>query len=52
MALNTLVRVCVTVLGTHRALQRITVSPSRIGELAQAALVLTRIENVQLRTSC
>ena len=35
-----------------RALQRITVSPSRIGELAQAALVLTRIENVQLRTSC
>ena len=35
-----------------RALQRVTVSPSRIGELAQAALVLTRIENVQLRTSC
>jgi hypothetical protein len=35
-----------------RALQRITVSPSRIGELAQAALVLTRIENVQLRNSC
>jgi DDE superfamily endonuclease len=38
--------------GRWRALQRITVSPSRIGELAQAALVLTRIENVQLRTSC
>ena len=35
-----------------RALQRVTVSPSRIGELAQAALVLTRIENVQLRISC
>jgi hypothetical protein len=30
----------------------VTVSPRRIGELAQAALVLTRIENVQLRTSC
>jgi hypothetical protein len=28
--------------GRWRALQRITVSPSRIGELAQAALVLTR----------
>jgi hypothetical protein len=26
--------------------------PRRIGELAQAALVLTRIENVQLRHSC
>lgn len=38
--------------GRWRALQRITVSPSRIGELAQAALVLTRIENVQLRNSC
>jgi hypothetical protein len=35
-----------------RALHRVTVSPRRIGELAQAALVLTRIENVQLRTSC
>lgn len=34
------------------ALQRVTVSPSRIGELAQAALVLTRIENVQLRNPC
>jgi hypothetical protein len=34
-----------------RALQRVTVSPGRIGELAQAALVLIRIENVQLRTS-
>ena len=38
--------------GRWRALQRVTVGPSRIGELAQAALVLTRIENVQLRTSC
>ena len=38
--------------GRWRALQRVTVSPHRIGELAQAALVLTRIENVQLRTSC
>jgi hypothetical protein len=38
--------------GRWRALQRVTVSPCRIGELAQAALVLTRIENVQLRTSC
>jgi hypothetical protein len=35
-----------------RALQRVTVSPGRIGELAQAALVLSRIENVQLRASC
>jgi hypothetical protein len=34
-----------------RALQRVTVSPSRIGELTQAALVLTLIENVQLRDS-
>lgn len=38
--------------GRWRALQRVTVGPRRIGELAQAALVLTRIENVQLRTSC
>ncbi|HST83478.1 MAG TPA: transposase family protein [Kineosporiaceae bacterium] len=38
--------------GRWRALQRVTVSPRRIGDLAQAALVLTRIENVQLRTSC
>ena len=36
--------------GRWRALQRVTISPRRIGELAQAALVLTRIENVQLRT--
>jgi hypothetical protein len=35
-----------------RALQRVTISPRRIGELAQAALVLTRIESVQLRHSC
>ena len=38
--------------GRWRALQRVTVSPRRIGELAQAALVLTRIESVKLRTSC
>jgi hypothetical protein len=38
--------------GRWRALQRVTVSPRRIGELAQAALVLTRIEKVQLRASC
>jgi hypothetical protein len=35
-----------------RVLQRITVSPRRIGQIVQAALVLTTIENVQLRTSC
>jgi len=38
--------------GRWRALQRVTVSPRRIGQLAQAALVLTRIENVQLRHCC
>lgn len=38
--------------GRWRALQKITVSPSRIGELVQAALALTHIENRQLRTSC
>jgi len=38
--------------GRWRALQRVTISPRRIGELAQAALVLTRIENLQLRNSC
>jgi hypothetical protein len=38
--------------GRWRALQRITVSPSRIGELTQAAFVLTQLENGQLRTSC
>jgi hypothetical protein len=38
--------------GRWRALQRVTISPRRIGELAQAALVLTRIENLKLRTSC
>jgi hypothetical protein len=38
--------------GRWRALQRVTISPRRIGELALAALVLTRIENVQLRNSC
>ena len=38
--------------GRWRALQHVTLSPRRIGELAQAALVLTGIEDVQLRTSC
>jgi hypothetical protein len=38
--------------GRWRALQRITISPSRIGDLAQAALVLTHIENIRLRISC
>ncbi len=39
--------------GRWRALRRITVSPSRIGELVQAALLLTQIENIQLRrTPC
>ena len=38
--------------GRWRALQHVTLSPRRIGELAQAALVLNRIENVQLRNSC
>jgi hypothetical protein len=38
--------------GRWRALKRITVSPSRIGELAQAALVLTQFENIKLRISC
>jgi hypothetical protein len=32
--------------GRWRALQRVTISPRCIGELAQAALVLTRIENI------
>jgi hypothetical protein len=35
-----------------RALRRVTVSPRRIGEIAQASLVLTQIENVVLRHSC
>src|SRR3954469_24273093 len=35
-----------------RAPQRVPTGPRRIGELAKAALVLTRIENVQLRHSC
>jgi hypothetical protein len=38
--------------GRWRALKRITVSPSRIGELTQAALVLTKFENIELRISC
>lgn len=35
-----------------RALRRVTASPRRIGEIAQAALVLTQIENTELRHSC
>jgi hypothetical protein len=35
-----------------QALRRVTVSPRRIGQIAQASLVLTQIENVQLRHSC
>jgi DDE superfamily endonuclease len=35
-----------------RVLRRVTVSPRRIGEIAQASLVLTQIENVALRHSC
>jgi hypothetical protein len=38
--------------GRWRALQQITVSPSRIGDLVKAALVLTHIEHLQLRASC
>lgn len=38
--------------GRWRALRRITASPRRIGDYAQAALVLTHIEQLQLRTSC
>jgi hypothetical protein len=38
--------------GRWRALQRITASPSRIGDYVKAALVLTRIEQIQLRTTC
>jgi len=35
-----------------RTLPRVAASASRISQLARAALVFTRIENVQLRTSC
>jgi hypothetical protein len=38
--------------GRWRALRRITASPRRIGAYAKAALVLTHIEQLQLRTSC
>lgn len=38
--------------GRWRALRRITASPRRIGDYARAALVLTHIEQLQLRTSC
>jgi DDE superfamily endonuclease len=38
--------------GRWRALRRITASPRRIGDYAKAALVLTNIEQLQLRTSC
>jgi DDE superfamily endonuclease len=37
--------------GRWRALRRITASPSRIGDYVKAALVLTHIEQRQLRTS-
>ena len=35
-----------------RVLRRVTASPRRIGEIAQAALVLTQIETLELRHSC
>lgn len=38
--------------GRWRALRRITPSPSRIGDYVKAALVLTHIEQLQLRNSC
>lgn len=38
--------------GRWRALRRITASPRRIGDYTKAALVLTHIEQQQLRTSC
>lgn len=38
--------------GRWRALQRITISPSRIGQLTQSALVLTHSEDRARRSSC
>jgi hypothetical protein len=38
--------------GRWRALCQITASPSRIGNYVKAALVLTHIEQLQLRTPC
>jgi hypothetical protein len=38
--------------GRWRALRRITASPRRIGDYAKAALVLTHIDQLHLRTSC
>jgi DDE superfamily endonuclease len=38
--------------GRWRALRRINVSASRIGDYVKAALVLTHIEQVQLRATC
>jgi hypothetical protein len=38
--------------GRWRALRSIRASPRRIGDYVKAALVLTHIEQVQLRTSC
>jgi hypothetical protein len=38
--------------GRWRALRQITASPSRTGDYVKAALVLTHIEQLQLRTSC
>ncbi|WP_297646241.1 transposase family protein [Pseudonocardia sp.] len=37
--------------GRWRALRRVTASPRRIGDHVKAALVLTHIEQVQLRNS-
>ncbi|WP_214367384.1 transposase family protein, partial [Pseudonocardia sp. H11422] len=38
--------------GRWRALRRITASPRRIGSYVKAALVLTLLEQPQLRPSC
>ena len=39
-------------IGHWRALQRITASPSRIGDIAAAAMILTQFEQRDLRRSC
>ena len=39
-------------IGRWRALQRITASPSRIGDIAAAAMILTQFEQRDLRRSC
>lgn len=38
--------------GRWRALQRITASPSRIGDIVAAARMLTELEQPALRRSC